>query len=120
VKLLEGLEFEPSETELRSIGKEQAGYKAKVHSLTRTFIASDDPAVAADAHGLLGEANKVMTRGQKSICRLLQRLGVVPEGSETSSLKNIASGACKCQPKPARALEEFFSFSVGPGGGHGG
>jgi hypothetical protein len=49
-----------------------------------------------------------MTRGQKSIRRLLQRLGVVPEGSKMSSFEIIASGACKSQPKPAGAPEEFF------------
>jgi hypothetical protein len=33
--------------------------KIVVHEFhLRTFIASDDPAVPADAHGLLGEANK--------------------------------------------------------------
>jgi hypothetical protein len=118
-QLVEGFELEPSEIELRSINKELAWCKAKIHSLTRTFIASDDPAVAVDVHELLGEANEVMTRGQKCIHRLLQRLGVAPEGSETSSLKNMATGAPKPQPNPDGAPEEFFSFRWGPGGGHG-
>jgi hypothetical protein len=89
-----------------------------MHSLNKTFIASDDPDVEAYAHELLGEADEVMTRGQKCICRLLWRLDVVPEGLETSSVEKTAAGACKSLPKPAGALEEFFSFRWGPGGGH--
>ncbi len=45
-----------------------------MYSLAKTLIASDDPAVAAKAHELLGEANEVMTKGQKSFRRLLRRL----------------------------------------------
>ncbi len=79
-QLVEGFELEPEETELRSISKELNSYKARVYSLAKRLIASDDLAVAAGAHELLGEANEVMTKGQKSFRRLLRRLGVVPEG----------------------------------------
>jgi hypothetical protein len=68
-QLVEGFELKPSKTELRGISKEMTSFKARVHSLAKTLITSDDPAVATVAHELLGEANKVMTRGQKRVCR---------------------------------------------------
>jgi hypothetical protein len=94
--------------------------KGEIQSLTRTLLASDDMTVAADAHELLGEADEIITRSQKCIRRLLQRLGMVPEGSEVSSLEDTATGAHKPPPKPVGALEVFFSFRWGPGGDHGG
>jgi hypothetical protein len=39
---------------------------------------------------------------------LLQRLGVLQEGSEMSSLENVATRASKPPPKPSGAQEEFF------------
>jgi hypothetical protein len=86
--------------------------------LTKPYLVSDDPSLSADAYKLLNEADEVMTRGQKRIRRLLQRLGVMPEGSEASSLENVDVWASK--PPPAgRAPEEFFSFRWGSRGDHG-
>jgi hypothetical protein len=70
-QLVEGLELEPSKAELRSISKELTSYKTRVHSLAKTLIASDDAAVAAEAHELLGEASEVMATDQKRVPRLL-------------------------------------------------
>jgi hypothetical protein len=37
---------------------------------------------------MINKADEVIDRGQKHIRRLLQRLGVMPEGSEAGSLEN--------------------------------
>jgi hypothetical protein len=47
---------------------------------------SDNLSLAADAHKILSEVNKVTNRGQKCIQRLLMQLGMLPEGLEESSL----------------------------------
>jgi hypothetical protein len=65
VQLVEVFELELCETDLRSISRELFSCKAKIQSLTRSFLESDDPALAADAHKLLWEADEVMSRGQK-------------------------------------------------------
>jgi hypothetical protein len=68
------------------------GFKARVHSLAKTSIsmASDNPAIAREAHELLGEANDVIMRGQRQIRKLLRRLGMIQEGLEVSSIKTPA------------------------------
>jgi hypothetical protein len=106
-QLMEGFELEPSEADLKSTSKEFSGCKPKIQSLTRPILALDNPALAADAHEVW-KADEIMARGQKHIRRLLQRLGVLREGSETSSLENVATRASKPLPKPSGAPEEFF------------
>ncbi len=71
---------------MKSISKEVSGCKGKVQSLTTSYLMSDDLSLAADAHKLLSEVNKVTNRGQKCIQRLLMQLGMLPEGLEESSL----------------------------------
>ncbi len=63
-----------------------------MHSLAKTSIsmASDNPAIAREAHELLGEANDVIMRGQRQIRKLLRRLGMIQEGLEVSSIKTPA------------------------------
>jgi hypothetical protein len=57
--------------------------QGKVQSLTKSYLASEDTSLAADAHELLGEVDEVIGRGQKRIWRL----GLLPEGSEVNSLE---------------------------------
>ncbi len=48
-QLVEGYELEPSEVDLKSIGKELTECKGKVQMLTRSYLVSSDPSLAADA-----------------------------------------------------------------------
>jgi hypothetical protein len=109
-QLVEGFKLEPSEADLRSNSRELSGCKGKIQSLTRSYLVSDDPSLTADAHELINEASEVIGRGQKRIRRLLQRLGMLPEGSKASSLENEDAQASKPPLKQTEALKEVFSF----------
>jgi hypothetical protein len=87
-QLVEGYELELSRVNLKSIGKELTEFKGKVQMLTRSYLVSSDPSLVGDAHKLLNEVDEVTNRGQKCIRRLLRWLGVLPEGTEESSLEN--------------------------------
>ncbi len=52
--MVEGFELEHSEMELRDISKELAKFKFKIQSLARLLMASDNPAMAGEAHELAG------------------------------------------------------------------
>jgi hypothetical protein len=69
-QLVEGNEMEPSKTNLKIISKGLRECMAKVQSLTKSYLASEDTSLAADAHELLGEVDEVIGRGQKRIRRL--------------------------------------------------
>jgi hypothetical protein len=85
-QLVKGYELEQSEFDLKSIGKELTECKGKVQMLTRSYLVSDKSSFAVDAHELLNKVDEVTNRGQKRIQRMRRRLGVLPEGSETSTL----------------------------------
>jgi hypothetical protein len=82
----------------------------KIKLLTKSYLTSEDHSLAANAHELLGEVDEVTSRGQKQIHRLLWRLGLLPEGSEMSSLENKDAGPNGPQPPQARAPRGEFSF----------
>ncbi len=77
---MEGYELELSEVDLRSISKELSGCKGKVQSLTRSYLVSDDPSLAADAHKLLSEVDEFTNRVQKRIQQRPWSLGMLLEG----------------------------------------
>jgi hypothetical protein len=56
-QLVEGFEWEPSEAELKEIGREPAGSKDRVLTLAQALVKSNDPAVAREAHEVAREAN---------------------------------------------------------------
>jgi site-specific recombinase XerD len=87
-QLVERYELETSEVNLKSKSKELTECKRKFQWLARSYLVSDDPSLAVDAHKLLNEVDNVTNRGQRRIRRLLRRLGVLPKGSEASSLEN--------------------------------
>jgi hypothetical protein len=47
----------------------------------------DNPAMAWEAHELVGEANDTITQAHRKIRKLLWRLGVTLEGSKMSSIQ---------------------------------
>jgi transposase InsO family protein len=85
VQLVEGYELEPFKADLKSISRELSGRRRRIQELTKSYLISDEPTLAADAHELLNEADEVVSRGQKRIRRILQRLGMVLAGSEAGS-----------------------------------
>ncbi len=89
-QLVEGFKLEPSETELRGLCKELARFKSRIQSLAKLPMASDNPALAGEAHELDGEANNIITRGQRQIQKLLRRRGMIQEGYEISSIAPVA------------------------------
>jgi hypothetical protein len=113
---VEGYELEPSEVDLKIINKELSGCKGKVQSLTRSYLVSDDPSLAADAQWLLNEMDEVTNRGQKRIRRLLRRLGMLPEGLETSRLENKDVRPGGPLPQQAEGLGGDSSFRWRSGG----
>ncbi len=76
--------------------------------MTRSYIVSDDNSLVADAHKLLNEVDKITNRGQKCIQRLLRRLGMLLEGSETSSLENKDVGPGGTPLRRQRLRGEIF------------
>ncbi len=114
-QLLDGNEMEPSKTNLKIISKELRECMAKVQSLTKSYLASEDTSLAADAHELLGEVDEVIGRGQKRI----RRLGLLPEGSEVNSLEIEDVQPRRPTPKKAGAAGRD-SFLWRAGGDHGG
>ncbi len=71
-QLVEGFKLEPSEVELKGIGKELANSKAKAQTLTWPLIRSENPIIAGKAHELVREADEVASKGQKRIRKLLR------------------------------------------------
>ncbi len=65
-QLVEGFELELSEAEVRSISRELSWCKGKVQSLTRSYLVSDHPSLAAATNELTNEADKVIGRGARS------------------------------------------------------
>ncbi len=116
-QLLEGYELELSEVDLKSISKELTECKGRIQSLTKSYLMSEDPSLATDAHELLSKVDGVTSRGQKQIWRLLRRLGQLLEGSETSSLENEDVWPKGPPPQQAGAAGGDLSFKWTSGGG---
>jgi hypothetical protein len=108
--------MEPSEVKLKGISKELANSKSKVQTLVRPLMRSDNLAIAGKAHELGREADEVAYRGQKRICKLLRRLDINQEGSETSSARTSVATAQAPRTSMASREENLF-FSKNAGGG---
>ncbi len=108
MQLVEGYELEPFKADLKSISRELSGRRRRIQELTKSYLISDEPTLVADAHELLNEADEVVSRGQKRIRRILQRLGMVLAGWQ--------SGPASPRPSRRRYRWTFFLSSGDPEG----
>jgi hypothetical protein len=54
-QLVEEFELEPSEVELKDIGREFIGFRANIQSLAQSLVKSDTPTTAWEAHKMTRE-----------------------------------------------------------------
>ncbi len=110
--------MEPSEAELREITKELRGMKSKAQSMAHPLIRSENPAIANQAFEIMQGVEKISSN-QKRICKLLRRLRVNQEGSETSGVKTPVATARITHTGRAEGGQDFSfrskSGKRGPG-----
>jgi hypothetical protein len=68
---------------------------------------SDKPSTANKAHERMQKEEEIVSRGQRWICQLLRRLGVIQEGSETSSARTPAAAAQMLRAAPPMRMISF-------------
>jgi hypothetical protein len=84
-QLVKGFKLEPSETELKGIGRELASSKVRVQSLARPLMRSDNLAVAREVHKMAREADEVTSRVDEEI--FFSKGGLRPAGMSGARLE---------------------------------